>query len=242
MLTLFYVLNTSEINNWMRHLFLFIVILVTSISVIGQKITSSSSIKDFHVHRHELGINVTNVLGNVFSLNPESDPYPYLLTYRKHLNPNIAIRTGFNLGINQSVDSGFDGNSFIERKLSTYRTDLRLGLERKIPLSQKFLFSYGIDVLGRFNIENSEVKNRGFMGTTFISQERTIGGGFGPMMRFEFKISNRMFLSIESSFYGFYSQKTETIEINGLRDTEPAKSFFNLEMALPQSLFFNVAF
>ncbi len=226
----------------MQHFYFIILFWASWFSAFGQNTNKNIAVKDFHVHTHELGLNVTNVLGNIFSLNPESDSYPYLLTYRKHLNPNIAFRTGFNLGINQSVDSGVDGNFFLERKLSTYRTDIRLGMERKIPLSQKFLFSYGLDVLGRFNVENSEVKDQGFGGNTFISLERTIGGGFGPMIRFEFKISNRMFLSIESSFYGFYSQKTETIEINGFRDTEPAKSFFNLEMALPQSLFFNVAF
>lgn len=215
-------------------------ILLSSCSLISQKKKISQNSYDYHQYTHEIGLNVTHVLGNIFSLNPEKDPYPYLLTYRKHLNDKIAFRSGFNFNINQDINSAFDNNVFLERKLNILRTDLRLGFEKKMILSSRFLFSYGVDVLGRYISEKSEVRDFGF--NTFISDEKTFGGGLGPVMRFEFKISERMFLSIESSFYGFYSRKTEAIDINGNIDEEPSKSKFNLELALPQSLFFNVAF
>ncbi len=224
----------------MKQIFIYGVFLFGVVNSLQSQNKNSNNISEtYHIHKHELGINVTNVLANLFSLNADADPYPYLLTYRKHINSNVAFRSGYNLRINDFTDfeDGFD------RQSNTFRTDIRLGFERKLPLSRKFLFSYGVDILGRYERERSTARD--FFGSNFNnfkSKTDIFGGGFGPVMRFEFKISERMFLSVESSFYGFFSQQTQSLEINGFEDKEPAKSNFNLELSLPQSLFFNVAF
>lgn len=215
-------------------------ILLATGKVICQKKRSEYNSEPFHKYTHEIGLNVSNVLGNIFSLNPDSDPYPYLLTYRKHINKNYTFRSGINLNIDQNTNTEFDNNNFLERQLQLIQSDVRLGFEKKMTLSTRFLCSYGIDFLGRYRQEKSQVRDFNF--NSFNSFEQTLGGGLGPVLRFEFKISERMFLSIESSFYGLYSRTKETIDINGVQGDEPTITEFNLELVLPRSLFFNVAF
>lgn len=218
----------------------FVFIILVTGTIFCQRKKNENKTEPFHKYTHEIGLNVTNVLGNIFSLNPDSDPYPYLLTYRKHLSSNSAFRSGFNFNVSQDSNTEFDNNVFLERNLQLLNADVRLGYEKKLPLNQRFLFSYGVDILGRYVQEKSTVRDFNF--NTFSSFEQTWGAGLGPVMRFEFKISDRMFLSIESSFYGFYTRNTETLNINGSVDDDPVNTQFNLELILPRSLFFNVAF
>ncbi|MBK9566323.1 MAG: hypothetical protein IPO37_14495 [Saprospiraceae bacterium] len=66
--------------------------------------------------------------------------------------------------------------------------------------------------------------------------------GFGPVLRLEFKISDRLHLSTESTLYGLYGKTSETLSINGILSDEPKKQVSSLRLELPQSLFFNISF
>jgi hypothetical protein len=66
--------------------------------------------------------------------------------------------------------------------------------------------------------------------------------GLGPMLRLEYKISDRLFFSTESSLYGNYSVSTSKLTINGNTEEEPKKTNSQLKLVLPQSLFFNISF
>nr|HMU02100.1 hypothetical protein [Saprospiraceae bacterium] len=61
-------------------------------------------------------------------------------------------------------------------------------------------------------------------------------------LRLEFKISDRLFISSECSLYGFYSSTTENLEFGNQPSEQTKSSDSNIELLLPQSLFFNISF
>lgn len=220
----------------MKYLFSLVLSLII-LQLHGQK----NDLQSFYPYKNELGINVTNVLANLLSLNPNTANSPYGITYRRHLG-KTSFRSAFNFNITNSSDNDFANGNFINRKLKVLTIDTRFGIEKHMLLSKRFLFSYGFDVLAGYEKENSVIENFSTSFNTFTSDENTLGVGLGPVLRFEFKISDRLFLSTESSFYGYYDKTTESLNVNGNVSNEPDKSTSNLKLELPQSLFFNISF
>lgn len=204
----------------------------------GQETTSHY---EFYIFKNEIGINVTNILGNVLSLNPNNANSPYGMTYRKHLN-NWTFRSAFNIGINNTSTDEFSSGSFLTRDLNTLTTDVRLGAEKHLVLTKKVLFSYGLDLLLGYANEKSIVQEFNFGGTIFENIQKTLGAGIGPMLRFEYKLSDRIFFSTECSLYGYYSKSTDQLYINGSLSEDPENTNLSLKLTLPQSLFINIAF
>ncbi|HLO55761.1 MAG TPA: hypothetical protein VK169_15820 [Saprospiraceae bacterium] len=224
----------------MRFLPFLLMFLFTSSIVFSQKETTS--IQSFYPHKNEIGINFTNVLGNVLSLNPNNANSPYGLTYRRHLGKK-SFRSAFSLQVNNEKNSDFENGFFVTRTINQTTSQFRVGLEKHIVLNKRVLFSYGFDILGKVMTDNSSVQdNNGFGTVTFTSKETTFGGGAGPMLRLEFKISDRLFISSESSLYGFYSRTTENLEFGNQPSEQTKSSDSNIELLLPQSLFFNISF
>jgi len=223
----------------MKSLYCLIFLICFSLRSSGQ--SSKYSINDFYAYKNELGINFTNVLGNVLSLNPENANSPYGLTYRKHIGM-ITFRSAFNINVTQREENDFSSGLFINRKLNIVTSDFRIGLEKHLILNKSVLFSYGIDLLGSVGNEKSEIQDFNLGGNTFISTEKTFGGGLGPVIRLEYKISDRIFISSESTLYAFTAKTTESLIINGLPQEDTKSSDSSLILVLPQSLFFNISF
>lgn len=104
------------------------------------------------MYKNELGINFTNVLGNVLSLNPNNASSPYGLTYRRHY-AKWSLRSALNINLDNLNEDDFENGNFINRKLNTIGGDTRIGVEKHLVLSKKMMFSYGIDAL--FGIEKN---------------------------------------------------------------------------------------
>ncbi|HMT51906.1 MAG: hypothetical protein IPO26_19645 [Saprospiraceae bacterium] len=223
----------------MRYIYVFIVLLAGVSGTFAQE--KQYAIKDFYLYKNELGINVTNVIGNLLSLNPNTDDSPYGVTFRRHFG-KYSFRSAFNFSVKNTRTQDFFQNNFIERKLNIFNADLRAGLEWHLVLSKRMMFSYGFDVLANYGKEQSEILDFNFNGTTFINKINNIGVGTGPMVRLEFKLSDRIFFSSECSLYGFYSNSTQSLITNGVETDEPDKSTTNVDLKLPQTLFLNIAF
>jgi hypothetical protein len=100
----------------MRLPLLVIIFICFWVSLTGQKRTKE--IVPFYTYNHELGINVTNVLGNVLSLNPNNASSPYGLTYRRHWK-EISFRSGINFKFFSDENSDFAGGNFQLKKLKS---------------------------------------------------------------------------------------------------------------------------
>lgn len=233
-------LNMEVKFHFMR---LFLIVLFIFFAFCAQSYGQSekNDINTFYPYKNEIGINFTNVLGNVLSLNPDNASSPYGLTYRRHMG-NISFRSAVNINITNSSADDFSNGLFIRRTLNIVKSDFRVGLEKHLVLHKRVLFSYGIDILGAIGNEKSEIQDFNLGGNTFISDKKTFGAGVGPVLRLEYKISDRIFISSESSLYGFISQTKSSLTINGTKDDDTKSSDSSLILVLPQSLFFNISF
>ncbi len=219
-----------------RFLTIVIVILVYQL---GYSQDAKTTIQEFYTYKNEIGINFTNVLGNVLSLNPNNVSSPYGITYRRHFG-NKSFRSGFNFRTGSKSTEDFSSGA-IRRDLSELSLVFRAGLESHIVLTKRILFSYGFDVLTSYENEISEIFDFISSGSSFNSNDWLAGAGLGPMLRLEYKISDRIFISSESSLYGFYKKGKNNLTVNGVTQSENKKEY-GVELLLPQSLFFNISF
>lgn len=210
--------------------------------LITQFIIAQEKNENFYKYKNQIGINFTNVLGNVLSLNPNNASSPYGLTFRRHAK-KITFRSAINFNANKSNNNEVLNNQFVKKSLNQSNIDLRTGLEKHLLLSKKMMLTYGFDLLLGLYAESSEVQQfNAPNNSTFRSAQQTYKFGLGPVLRLEYKISDRLYLSTESSFYGSYSKGVEKLSINGVITAEPDKNLGSIVLELPQSLFINISF
>lgn len=194
----------------------------------------------FYKYKRALGINVTNILGNVFSLNPSNTTSPYSISFRK-MGTKGGLRTGLDFLYKTS-----EGSSFSTISASNIQGQMlaSIGYEWYLPIQKRFLFAYGFDVLGSFRRDKtvSSAVDTNFNVITFTSNLTGFSVGSGPVLRFEFKVSDRMYLSTESSLYVIYSQSSRKFDDGLISSTDFKSKSLNAELALPQTLFIQIAF
>lgn len=214
------------------------ILMISATLTFGQKKT-----EPFYTFKNQIGINFTNVLGNVLSLNPNNANSPYGLTYRR-LFATSSLRTAVNGSYTTTSTNEIIGNNFNKKKLSISEFNGRLGYEKHLKLNSRMMMTYGADVLIGYKKEQSDVHSSIDLRDTkfFISKMNTFNVGLGPVLRLEFKISDRLHLSTESTLYGVFGKTVESLSINGVETREPDKQINNLRLELPQSLFFNISF
>jgi hypothetical protein len=223
----------------MRSLF----VMLLSLSFFTLFAQEKAKISDFFVHKNEIGVNATNILGNVLSLNPGNIGSPYALTYRRHVR-NFSFRFGGNYNQDQNSELEFVDLTRISKLVKEKSTDLRLGVEVHYVISKKMMFSIGLDgVYSRF-LDDSEISNSSNTGPTifFNSKETRSGIGGGPVLRFDFKLNNRISFSTESTMYYVQTKSVDELFVGNASTSRKEQTDQNFSLTLPQSLFVNIAF
>ncbi|MBK9150283.1 MAG: hypothetical protein IPM26_04500 [Saprospiraceae bacterium] len=218
----------------MKYLLLVMVSLLCFIDSRAQ-VNEAENRDSFYSYRRELGVNFTNVLGNVLSLNPNNANSPYNITFRKH-GKNFTFRSALSFSFENKKEFTFDG----DKELKTNNNQLSAGLQKTEILGSNFALGYGLDLIGAYEYERSNVLN--FNGVTFDAIDRVWRIGFGPVLRLEYKLSRRIYFSTESSFYGIYGRRHNEIKESGFPVTRNDTDLWNVRLQLPQSLFVNIAF
>lgn len=231
-------------NNMKQYLIFQLILIGTILS--AQKGETSKDISTFYQHKNEIGVNVTSVLGNVLSLNPNNIGTPYSLIYRRHFG-KISLRLGGNYKQDNNSTFEFTNGTQKNIELSEKAIDARLGFEYHYPISPRFMFSLGIDGTYNRSSDVSNVKefiftNTGSESNEFESAETTNGYGGGPFIRFDFKFNDRISLSTESTMYYNYSKSTDNLIRNNTVITSNRDSDQKIQLVLPQALFVNIAF
>jgi hypothetical protein len=222
----------------MRFILLFF-ILLSQFFVCGQsEVEKANTI--FFVHKNELGVNATNILGNLLSLNPNNINSPYGLTYRRHFGKS-SLRIGVNGSKKSDEDFNFNNGFKNTKETSIF---MRLGLEWHNSISSRFMFSYGFDVLADQFRDFSEIRNFDQFGNlgTIESTETNIAIGGGPILRFDFKFNDRISISTESSFYYKFATSTDKLLSSGQLLIDDKSNKQSGELLLPNALFVNIAF
>jgi hypothetical protein len=188
-------------------------------------------------YKYELGLNVTGSLAGFFNaegIKEGIDPYLISLKLVNHKN---ALRLG--LAVKAQKSKEFDPTTFNNRDLTNNETRLRVGFERRIPISTRFLYHWGLDVIGEYAVE--DVKTFGQFGQIVLNTS-AIGIGAGPVFGFSYQLHPRVTLSTESSFYAVGRFIKEQQDIPPATPITFKNQNFRFLPILPSSLYLNFRF
>lgn len=164
----------------------------------AQKMNDSSESKKM---LHFVGVQANLLVRQVFNFGNANNPInsPYLLTY------SIIDRKskwGLDVGLGYTLNSTFenDGNTKKENKINDLY--FRLGAQKLIPLNKRFVAMANFHIL--YDILNSKTKTESDFGgeiQKITSNTSSTRFGLGPCMGLRYRVSNRVFIGTEASYY-----------------------------------------
>lgn len=156
---------------------------------------------------HYIGLQANQLFRQLFNLsnnNSATIASPYLLNYSV---VSTASQWGANIGWGYGFDEIKTGDPTNERTTSNNDFFFRIGVEKKIPVSKKWLIGVGADIL--FDKEKSETiskTNTGFGMVNTTTNNKVSGYGTGARLTLSYYITNRILIGTEATYY-FKSQK-----------------------------------
>jgi len=183
-------------------------LLLTFFSVLSVALGQNEAINQSEL-KNEVGIDATGFIKNILTFGNSQygsggySPGNYLLSY-KRISHNQAIRIGLGGSYSLRTDTGgYNSTTNITDKGK--RLDLRLGYEFRNGFGKRWLFYYGVDMLGgyTYGVSHSLSTSEG----TPDAQSKIYRIGGGPMMGLEFFLNSRLSLSTEGSIYYVYSKE-----------------------------------
>jgi hypothetical protein len=185
--------------------------------------------------KHELGLNVTNLITDLLGNNNRSDPGTYLISY-KRLNGNSAFRLGLNVNFSLSQErfNGFDNN------LTNQNLQVRLGKEWRHDIVKRFQYYFGVDALVGFQSEQSAANVNG---STIIQKDQVVLAGVGPVLGFQFAIYDKLLIGTEGALYATFNRtSTDFTVIGSIPIPSRSSNGLNIQTGLPKSLFLILKF
>jgi hypothetical protein len=176
--------------------------------------------------QHEIGVNSTYLIKQLFSSNNYLEIQPYQLTY-KLIKKNWALRSafGFNWYNNSSDESIYDDWYYYapDNLRPSYNTSTnvygRLGWEYRFHLSKKIIAYSGIDIIAESFKNKSETQTISnnlpyyyyFESSDIISNRSS--AGIGPVLGIQFFATKRLSIFTEIPIY-FIQSVTNTTRKN----------------------------
>ena len=187
--------------------------------------------------KHELGLNVTNLLTDLLGNNNRTDAGDYLISYKK-VNGNKAFRMGATINFSIKKEDVFNSNN----TLTNQNFQLRLGKEWRHNLSSKLQYYFGVDgIIGYKSEQSSATVNIG----TIIQTDKAFSLGGGPVLGFQFALLDRLLLGTEGALYAAFNKNDVNFSGFGINTSQfPAKNSqgINLQTHLPKFLFLIIKF
>jgi hypothetical protein len=192
-------------------------------------------------YKHELGLNVTNLLTDLLGNNNRTDAGVYLLSY-KFVKGNKAIRIGATTNFAFKKERSIT-NSTID--LNSQNFQLRIGQETRHDLSSRLQYYVGFDGIAGYKFEESAATSSF---NTLIQSDKLFSIGLGPVVGFQFKIYDRLLIGTEGSIYAAYNANSTKFSETAFRGTSgslpPNKesNIVSLQTNLPKFLFLILKF
>ena len=168
-----------------------VVLLFCSSVVFAQQDSTSKTVN------HYFGVQANQLIKQLFNLSNSTSTVnnPYLLVYA--LN-SIETGWGLNVGFGYAYNQFKEKNAFQDRETNINNYFFRVGIERKTNLGKKWILSGGFDITN----DNQKNKTKNInTGSTFETETKSKGWGFGPRATLNFKITNRILLGTECTYY-----------------------------------------
>ena len=184
---------------------------------------------------HEIGVNFTFFVKTFLSLNNSNSnniSTPYALSY-KLLRNNNGMRFGVGGIFNETIQKDERDTTELSTKNTSF--DFRLGYERQVPVTKRWLTYFGWDILYGLGNTSSETESVNTKETT-----QTIGTG--PVIGIQFNINKKIKLFTESSVYFTSSDisRKETFQNFPQQNLEENGSSTDFSFGLPTNIFLTI--
>jgi hypothetical protein len=193
----------------------------------------SKSDNDFFELKKEIGINCSQLLSNLLSLNSNTNSStPFGFHFAKH-NEKTTIRLGFNF----KLDNNIDLNSPRNQTLNDYNYGARFGLEKhKEFYPKRVMFNYG------FDIYSQHVHSESSIASSFLRTTDKITIGTGPAFRLIYKLNKHIHFMTEASLYADYSFLTDKTTDNFTPPDIKKSNKITANLNYPTSFYVNFLF
>lgn len=182
-------------------------------TISAHKDKDEKSEKNIH---HEIGVNATYFMKQVFSLSSNTLPtQPYQLTYKLIAGKKIAGRLG--IGADMSSQNTTVSGSTTPRQTNNSNVFGRIGVEYRKQVSRHFLAYAGIDFVTQLiNSKTTTSTDPGSGGgsgfsQTVVTTDKNNGFGGGPVLGIQYYINKRMSLYTEMPITFLTGHKSETV-------------------------------
>lgn len=178
---------------------------------------------------HYLGLQANQLLRQLLNLSGSNTSInnPYTATYSFN---GKRKGNGMNFGVGILSDKILDHDQNITRETINNDFFFRIGYDKKIQLSQRWIWGWGIDGLLLRSKRNTNTTIQGTLSNVINSS--TNGLGFGPRVSLLFNISKMVYLGTEASCY-YQSSKTKKeikFDANPPQKSDTKNSTFALQM------------
>jgi hypothetical protein len=164
---------------------------------------------------HYIGVQANQLIKQLFNLSNNNAVVnnPYLLVYSVN-----SVRNGWgaNIGFGYTFSEFTDGDAFNTRETKVNNYFFRAGFEKKTNFGKKWIFSGGFDITNDNQKNNTKNTSNG---NTIETDNKTKGWGFGPRVSLNFKITDRILLGTECTYY-FRSGKSSLLTTSNFGGTE----------------------
>jgi hypothetical protein len=182
-----------------------------------------------------IGLQANQLISQLFNSTPTVSN-PYLMTFS--INDKLK-GTGFTTGFGYTYNQTREGDAFSLVDVRTSDFSLRAGLEKKMFITKRWLWSIG----GDFVVRNfKEVTQGANPNTNFISEEtKTFEAGFGPRCTINFVIADRIIVGTEASYYLKFGGEKHHGSASGM-PSQPNRNYHTFVPALPSVIYLIMRF
>lgn len=192
-------------------LFFSVALLVALLSVKAK--AQDSTIVQSSLYTHYFGIQANQLLRQLFDFGGTNtlpaNSYSLVFSFN---SPTTGA--GMNTGFGYTFNEFNDGDATIRRETKINDLFFRVGYEKKRSLGKRWLASSGIDlVVDRQRNETMNTTDFGSGNKSKISSETKVGAwGLGPRITLNFKVSERIYIGTEATYYFKAIKDTRIIE------------------------------
>ncbi len=174
--------------------------------------TATTAKKDKQCDQY-LGVQLNGLIKQVFNFNNNTSTTPvnpYLVVYSiNSKKTGWGLRLG--LGYNYTSTSSDDGITANSTKLNDLA--VRLGVEKRFILSDKWSAGVGLDAVFNSNNDNTSTTIKQGDTVTTATKTATNSYGGGPMCWLRYHLTDKVLIGTEASFYYVTGTQNTTLDV-----------------------------
>lgn len=212
----------------------------------AQEITTNA-VKELR-YEHYFSVQLNDLLRQIISFNNSTaaaNNNPFLFTY------NINSRKsgwGLRAGVGATISSSTTNDNVTKRTSDINDYQLRVGVEKKFSLSEKWSTGVGLDAILKTNDDKTVAVTNNVYTFTVNTESNTTSYGGGAMAWLRYNLTPRVLIGTETSFY-YTSGKTKSTVVtsdnspnNNYSETKTDDTNKNGQISVPVTFYITVKF